>query len=219
MLKLIIGNKVYSSWSLRGWLAVRQSDLPFEETVVSLYDEDWDARKVQPDLAPSQGKVPMLWDGDIAVWDSLAIIDYLDVISGGGRFWPMEKSALGLARSICAEMHAGYMALRREHSMNLRLALPTTEPSAEVLTDIDRIMVLWSDARTRFSSGGDFLFGKFGAADIMFAPVVTRFRSYGLPVTPLARNYMDAVYAYPLMREWLEGAAREDWVIERFEPA
>jgi glutathione S-transferase len=218
MLKLIIGNKVYSSWSLRGWLAVKQSGLPFEETVVSLYGEEWETRRKAADLALSAGKVPTLWDGDIAVWDSIAIIDYLDARTGGTKFWPEDKAALALARSMSAEMHAGYMALRSQHCMNLRLKLSST-PSPEVQADIDRITSLWAQARERFGSGGDFLFGAFGAVDIMFAPVATRFRNYGLPVPPLAHAYIDAIYAHPFMAEWIEGAAQEDWVVDKFEPA
>jgi glutathione S-transferase len=218
MLKLIIGNKVYSSWSLRGWLAVKQSGLPFEEVVVSLYADDWDARRVEADLAPSAGKVPMLWDDDIPVWDSLAIIDYLDAQSGGTKFWPVGRPALALARSMCAEMHAGYMALRSAHSMNLRLKL-SCQPTPEVQVDIDRIMALWEQARTRFGGEGEFLFGAFSAADIMFAPVVTRLHNYGLPVTTLGRAYIDAVNAHCFMEEWAEGAAQEDIVIPKFEPA
>ena len=218
MLKLIIGNKVYSSWSLRGWLAVKQSGLPFDEVMAPLYDEHWEARKTQPDLAPSAGKVPTLWDGDIPVWDSIAIIDYLDTKTGRTRFWPKDPAALALARSMAAEMHAGYMPLRREHGMNLRLALSRT-PSVEVQADIDRIMGLWAQARTRFGAGGDFLFGDFGAVDIMFAPVVTRFRCYGLPVTDLGEAYMEAVLGQPFVREWIEAAKTEDWIIPRFEPA
>jgi glutathione S-transferase len=218
MLKLIIGNKVYSSWSLRGWLAVKQSGLPFEEVVVSLYDDDWDARRRDPDLIPSGGKVPMLWDDDIPVWDSLAIIDYLDPQSGGTKFWPVGRPALALARSMCAEMHAGYTALRSAHSMNLRLKLDC-RPTPEVQSDIDRIMALWEQARTRFGNDGEFLFGAFSAVDIMFAPVVTRLHNYGLPVTTIGRAYMDAVYAHCFMEEWMDSAAAETIVIERFEPA
>ncbi|MBO9575909.1 MAG: glutathione S-transferase family protein [Sphingobium sp.] len=218
MLKLIIGNKVYSSWSLRGWLAVKQSGLPFEEVVVPLYDDAWEARKLEGDLAPSNGKVATLWDGDTPVWDSLAILDYLDAKTGRTKFWPSDPAALALARSMAAEMHAGYMPLRREHSMNLRLALPSSTPGDEVQADIDRIMTLWAQARTRFGADGDYLFGGFGAVDIMFAPVVTRFQSYGLPVTALGRTYMDAVFAHPFMAEWVAGANAEDWVIPRFEP-
>ncbi len=216
MLKLIIGNKVYSSWSLRGWLAVKQSGLPFEEVVVSLYDEDWPARRAQADLAPSAGKVPALWDGDIAVWDSLAIIDYLDAQTGGEHFWPKDKAALGLARSMTAEMHSGYQALRSEHSMNLRKSYPRV-PSEGVAADIARIMSLWTQARSRFGEGGDFLFGAFGAVDIMFSAVVTRFVTYDLPVVAEMQPYVAALQAHPFMREWHEAAMRETWQLPKFE--
>jgi glutathione S-transferase len=219
MLKLIIGNKVYSSWSLRGWLAARQSGLPFEEVVAPLYDEAWPVRKAQADLAPSLGKVPMLWDGDIAVWDSLAIIDYLDAISGGDRFWPKDKAALALARSMSAEMHAGYQPLRQACTMNMRHVLPATELSSEVAANVARIVDLWAQARTRFGVGGDYLFGGFGAADIMFAPVVTRFVTYSIDVPADARAYMDAILAHPFMQDWTAGADAESWVIPQFEPA
>ena len=219
MLTLIIGNKAYSSWSLRGWLAAKQSGLPFEEVLVPLYDDDWESRKAQPDLAPSQGKVPTLWDGDIPVWDSIAIIDYLDARSGGTRFWPRDKAALALARSMAAEMHAGYQALRQQCSMNVRRVFPVRPPSPEVAADTARIAALWRAARTRFGSGaGDYLFGAFGAADIMFAPVVTRFVTYSIPVPDDARAYMDAVLAHPFMVEWLDGAAAEPWILARYEP-
>ncbi|MBN8831685.1 MAG: glutathione S-transferase family protein [Sphingomonadales bacterium] len=219
MLKLIIGNKVYSSWSLRGWLAAKQAGLPFEEVIVPLYDEAWPARKAQADLAPSLGKVPLLWDGDIAVWDSLAIIDYLDALSGGGRFWPQDKAALALARSMAAEMHAGYQPLRQACTMNMRHVLPAADLTPEVAANVARIVDLWAQARSRFGVGGDFLFGAFGAGDIMFAPVVTRFVTYSISVPADARGYMDAVLAHPFMQEWTAGAAAEDWVIPQFEPA
>ena len=219
MLKLIIGNKVYSSWSLRGWLAAKQAGLPFEEVIVPLYDEAWPARKAQADLAPSLGKVPLLWDGDIAVWDSLAIIDYLDALSGGGRFWPQDKAALALARAMAAEMHAGYQPLRQACTMNMRHVLPAADLTPEVAANVARIVDLWAQARSRFGVGGDFLFGAFGAADIMFAPVVTRFVTYSISVPADARGYMDAVLAHPFMQEWTAGAAAEDWVIPQFEPA
>ncbi|HWJ71040.1 MAG TPA: glutathione S-transferase family protein [Sphingobium sp.] len=219
MLKLIIGNKVYSSWSLRGWLAARQSGLPFEEITVPLFDEAWPARKAQPDLAPSGGKVPVLWDGATPIWDSLAIIDYLDMRSGNTRFWPLEPAALGLARAMAAEMHAGYVPLRQACGMNLRHVLPPAPLSAEVTADIARILQLWDEARTRFGrEEGDFLFGAFGAVDIMFAPVVTRFVTYSVAVPPPARAYMDAVLAHPFMRDWIAGAEAEHWVVPRLEP-
>lgn len=216
-MKLIIGNKAYSSWSLRGWLAAKQSGLPFEEIVVPLYDDAWATRRNEPDLAPSAGKVPTLWDGEIVVWDSLAILEYLDEKSGGTRFWPQDPAARAMARSMAAEMHSGYMPLRREHSMNIRRLYPAQPPSEAVLADIDRIMTLWAQARARYGSDGDFLFGAFGAVDIMFAPVITRFITYSLPVARFAESYMQAVISHPFMQEWIGGAQAEEWVIDRFE--
>jgi glutathione S-transferase len=217
MLKLVIGNKAYSSWSLRGWLTCKQSGLPFEEVVVPLYDDGWDTRRAAKDLAPSSGKVPILWDGEIPVWDSLAIIEILNELSGGDKFWPADKAARALARSISAEMHSGFMALRREHSMNIRHIYPAVPPSPDVAADLARIMHIWASARALHGGGGDFLFGNFGAADIMFAPVVTRLTTYSLPVAPFARAYIDAITAHPWMQDWIAAAQEEEWVIERFE--
>ena len=217
MMKLIIGNKAYSSWSLRGWLAMKQSGLPFEELVVPLYDADWDRRREGDEFAPSSGKVPILWDGDVVVWDSLAIVEYLNEASGGSLFWPEDKGARAMARSMAAEMHSSFTALRREHGMNIRQIYPPSPPSEAVMADIGRIMELWAQARARYGSGGDFLFGAFGAADIMFAPVVTRFITYSLPAARFAEAYMKAVVGQPFMQEWIGGAQAEDWVIERFE--
>ncbi|MCF8709195.1 glutathione S-transferase family protein [Rhizorhapis sp. SPR117] len=216
-MKLIIGNKAYSSWSLRGWLACRQSGLLFEELVVPLYDEAWEQRRQDEDFAPSSGKVPILWDGDIAVWDSLAIIEYLNEKTGNGKFWPKDPAARAMARSIAAEMHSSYAALRRAHCMNIRQIYPAQPPAPDVMLDIDRIMQLWAQARARFGGSGDFLFGEFGAADIMFAPVITRFITYSLPVARFAEGYMHAVINHPFMQEWIGAAQAEDWVIERFE--
>jgi glutathione S-transferase len=217
MLKLIIGNKAYSSWSLRGWLACKQSGLPFEELVVPLYDDAWAVRREAADLAPSSGRVPILWDSDIPVWDSLAIIDYLDAKSGGTKFWPDDMSALAMARSISAEMHSSFAALRSQHGMNVRRISSGITPTAEVLADIDRIMALWAETRAQFGGTGEFLFGEFGAADIMYAPVVTRLTTYGLPTHPFARAYIDAITNHPWMQDWIAAAQEEDWVIERFE--
>ena len=218
-LRLYIGNKVYSSWSLRGWLAVKQSGLAFEEQVVPLYDEDWDVRRQAPELAPSKGKVPIVWDGDGAVWESLAIIDYLADKVGRDRFWPAQDTARALARSMASEMHAGYTALRSQHTMNIRHVYPPEPLSPEVAADVQRITSLWDEARTRFGQGGDYLFGAFGAADIMFAPVVTRFRTYSFALPSLASDYCAAIWDHPFMVEWSEGAAGEHWVIDRFERA
>lgn len=217
MLKLIIGNKAYSSWSLRGWLAAKQSGLPFEEVVVPLYDDDWATRRAEADLAPSSGRVPTLWDGEAVVWDSIAIITYLDTLSGGDKFWPQDNAARAMAMALSAEMHAGFTALRSEHPMNVRSRFPALPPSAEVAADLARITELWAQARARFGGGGDFLFGAFGAADIMFAPVCTRISSYALPVPRFAQSYIDAVYAHPFMQNWIAAAQEEDWVLERYE--
>jgi glutathione S-transferase len=217
MLKLIIGNKAYSSWSLRGWLAVRQSGLPFEEIVVPLYDDEWDRRRAGDEFAPSSGKVPILWDEDCVVWDSLAIIDWLADQVGRDAFWPEDASARGMARSMAAEMHAGFGNLRREKTMNVRQRYPYAPLSTEVAVEVNRILTLWAQARARFGGTGPFLFGDFGAADIMFAPVVTRFVTYSIPVPPFASDYMDAVLLHPFMQDWLAAAQEEEWVIKKFE--
>ncbi|MDP5280632.1 glutathione S-transferase family protein [Sphingomonas sp. DG1-23] len=219
MLKLIIGNKAYSSWSLRGWLACKQSGLPFEEVVVPLYDADWDKRREGAEFAPSSGKVPILWDDDAVVWDSLAIVEYLNDKTGGTLFWPESPAARAMARSMAAEMHSGFASLRRKHTMNIRQVYPPATPDADVRQELGRIMELWAQARARFAGDGDgeFLFGDFGAVDIMFAPVVTRIVTYSLPVPRFAQTYMLAVLQHPFMQDWIAGAQEEDWVIEQFE--
>ena len=217
MLKLIIGNKAYSSWSLRGWLACKQSGLPFEEVVVPLYDEQWDKRREGDEFAPSSGKVPILWDGDAVVWDSLAIVEYLAEKTERAKFWPEDDAPRAMARSMAAEMHSSFTALRRKHSMNIRQAFPPKHPDEDVLADLGRIMELWAQARARFGGDGEFLFGQFGAADIMFAPVVTRIITYSLPIARFAAGYMDAVIQHPFMQDWIAAAQEEEWVIEKFE--
>ncbi len=219
MLKLIIGNKAYSSWSLRGWLAVKQSGLPFEEITVPLYNEEWDKLREGDEFAPSAGKVPILWDGDIVVWDSLAIVDYLDEKTGKDRFWPKDQAARAMARSMAAEMHSGYQNLRRELGMNVRRSFPARPLDRDVHAEIIRILELWAQARARHGAGGPYLFGTFGAADIMFAPVVTRFVTYSVPVPRFAGAYMEAILSHPWMEEWIEGAQEEPWVIEQYEHA
>ncbi|WP_448661635.1 glutathione S-transferase family protein [Sphingomonas sp. CJ20] len=216
-MKLIIGNKAYSSWSLRGWLACKQSGLPFEEVVVPLYDEQWDKRREGDEFAPSSGKVPILWDGDAVVWDSLAIVEYLNDKTGNTRFWPQGDAARAMARSMAAEMHSSFAALRRKHSMNIRQVYPPQAPDDDVVRDLSRIFELWAQARARFGGEGEFLFSSFGAADIMFAPVVTRIVTYSLPVPRFAQAYMMAVLQHPFLQDWIAGAQEEDWVIEQFE--
>jgi glutathione S-transferase len=180
LLKLIIGNRAYSSWSMRGWLACRQSGEEFEEFVVPMFDEDWDRRREGDEFGPSMGKVPILWDGECVVWDSLAIVEFLADRVGRNKFWPEDDSARGMARSMAAEMHSSFSNLRRDLPMNVRRTYSPVDLSDEVRGEIDRIMQLWAQARARFGGTGEFLFGDWCAADIMFAPVVTRFITYGV---------------------------------------
>lgn len=217
MLKLIIGNKAYSSWSLRGWLACKQSGLAFDEVVVPMFDDDWAARRKAPDLAPSAGKVPTLWDDDAVVWDSLAIVDYLDSQTGGTRFWPADLAARGLARSMAAEMHSGYTALRSRHGMNVRQTFEPVAPDDDVAAELSRIFELWAQARARFGGEQPYLFGAFGAVDIMFAPVCTRIVTYGLPTPRFAQAYVDAIIGHRWMQDWIGAAQEEEWVIDKYE--
>ena len=217
-MKLIIGNKNYSSWSLRGWLACKQSGLHFEEITVPLYGEDWDhIKRSSDDLAPSQGKVPILWDGDAVVWDSLAIIEYLADKVGRDRFWPKPDDARAMARSMVAEMHSSYLALRRSCPMNIRARVKGAVLDEDVRADVVRILTLWAEARARFGKGGPFLFGTFSAADVIYAPVVSRFLSYGIGVPGFAQAYMQAVWEHEWMQQWITAAEAEDWVIEQYE--
>ena len=217
MLKIIIGNRAYSSWSMRGWLAVKQSGEEFEEFVVPLFDDEWEKRREGDEFAPSLGKVPILWDGDCVVWDSLAIIDFLADRHGRDLFWPADESARGMARSMAAEMHSGFANLRRELPMNVRKSFPPIALTDVVRSEIDRIMQLWAQARARFGGTGEFLFGDWCAADIMYAPVVTRFITYGVPVPPFAALYIKAVLSHAHVNDWIDKAQDEPWVIESLE--
>lgn len=217
MLKLIIGNRAYSSWSMRGWLACRQSGEEFEELVVPMFGEEWDRRREGDEFAPSLGKVPILWDGECVVWDSIAIIEFLADRVGRDTFWPEDDTARGMARSMAAEMHSSFANLRRELPMNVRRSYPPKELSDPVRGEINRIMQLWAQARARFGGTGDYLFGDWCAADIMFAPVVTRFITYGVRVPPFAGTYMKAVLSHPHVAEWIDAAQDEPWVIEQYE--
>ena len=216
-MKLIIGNRAYSSWSMRGWLAMRQSGLEFEELVVPLFDEGWEQRREGDEFAPSLGKVPVLWDGECVVWDSLAIIEFLADRVGRAKFWPEDDAARGMARSMAAEMHSSFANLRRELPMNVRRSGTPRELTPEVIAEINRILQLWAQARARFGGTGQFLFSEWSAADIMFAPVVTRFVTYAVPVPPFAATYMEAVLAHPAVSEWIEKAQEEPWVIDAYE--
>jgi glutathione S-transferase len=217
-MKLIIGNKNYSSWSLRGWLALKQSGLAFEELTVNIAGEDWEEAKRQwGDIQPSSGKVPVLWDGDVVIWDSLAIVEYLADKVGRDRFWPKDDAARGMARSMVAEMHSSYLPLRRGMPMNIRRRFEGMDFSEEVQINIVRILTLWAEARARFGSGGPFLFGTFCAADIFYAPIVSRFTTYGVHVPGFAETYMQALWEHEWMQAWIKAAEDEQWVIEQWD--
>jgi glutathione S-transferase len=217
LLKLIIGNRAYSSWSMRGWLATKQSGEEFEELVVPMFDDEWDERRQGAEFAPSLGKVPILWDGDCVVWDSLAIIDFLADRVGRDRYWPADDAARAVARSMSAEMHSSFPNLRREMPMNVRKSFSPHPIDESVREEIDRILQLWAQARARFGGTGDFLFGDWCAADMMYAPVVTRFITHGVAVPSFAGLYMKAVLSHPHVAEWIDKAQDEPWVIEKYE--
>jgi glutathione S-transferase len=215
-LHLIIGNKAYSSWSLRPWVALAAAGLPFRETVICLGRDDTAAEIKKHSGA---GKVPVLRHGDITVWESLAILDYLADAFYDRHWWPADPHARAMARSISAEMHAGFTALRTHMSMNVRRHLPGRGRAPGVAEDIARIGTLWRAARERFGTGGPFLFGAFSNADAMYAPVVTRFKTYAVELDPVCQAYCDAVLALPAMRRWYEEAAKESWVVDKYEMA
>ncbi|MEM8785835.1 MAG: glutathione S-transferase family protein [Pseudomonadota bacterium] len=214
MLHLILANKAYSSWSMRPWLVLRAAGIDFEETVIALGEPDTAARIGA--WSPS-GLVPALRDGDLTVWDSLAITEYLAERFPDRGIWPSAPSARARARSIAAEMHGGFMPLRQALPMNLRVkgTVPLTDPA--VLKAVQRVIDIWTTCLEAGPQGGDFLFGPFCAADAFYAPVVTRFETYGIEVPPQARRYMDTVLSFPPMQDWWAAAQAEPWVIAKYE--
>ncbi len=214
-LTLVIGNKNYSSWSMRPWVALRAAGVAFDEVVIPLYAGEDSKRRIL-EFTPS-GKVPTLIDGDVTVWDSLAIIEYAAERFPEVPFWPKDRAARALARSVSAEMHSGFMALRNECGMNLHRPVRAKALSEDALANVARIQEIWSECRNRFGQGGPYLFGAFSAADAMYAPVVTRFRTYAIEVNAVAQAYMAAVEAHPAFRAWTEAGLAETWLIDRFE--
>ena len=214
-LTLYIGNKNYSSWSLRGWLLLKQVGTPFKEVIIPL-NSPGPAPAIR-EHSPS-GKVPALRYGDLAVWDSLAIAEYLAEEFHQSHLWPADRAARAYARSVSAEMHSGFANLRSQMPMNLRrepFFLPRTP---EVEADVARICDIWREARRRFGErGGPFLFGRFGIADAMFAPVATRFRTYGVPLDEVCSAYVSAIYDLDVMREWLEASEAEPWALDVYD--
>ncbi len=215
-MKIIIGNRAYSSWSLRGWLAAKQSGLPFETVVVPMDTPEWLSGAAKGEM-PS-GRVPVLWDHQTPVWDSLAIILWLADKGGHDRFWPREAPARALAYAMAAEMHSGFAALRGGCPMNLKERFPHFAATDAITAELARVDALWSAARDGHGGETDlpWLFGAFGAADIMFAPVVTRIDTYHLPVSKVARAYVDAVLAHPWMAEWTAAAKAETFPFDRY---
>lgn len=209
-MQLIIGNKRYSSWSLRPWLVLSHFGLPFEETLIQLDTPEF-AEAVRR-YSPS-GRVPCLIDGDIAVWETLAIIEYLAESFSEHAIWPRNKAARAVARAISSEMHAGFSALRSACPMNLRRTFAYKDRGEGAAKDVTRITALWRDAKKRFGAGGPFLFGDFSAADAMYAPVVLRLTGYSWPLDPDIAEYVAAVHELPAMRAWKEAASAEPWIV------
>ncbi len=206
-LTLVIGSKKWSSWSLRPWIALKQAGIPFKEILIHLRQADTRARILE--YCPA-GKLPILIDGKDVIWESLAILDYIALRFPEAKLWPAELSAFAVAKSVAAEMHSGFPAIRRELSMDIGADLPTPDLSEEARAELDRLRAIWCDARTRFGSAGPFLFGRFTNADAMYAPMATRLRTYQVDVDPICRAYMNTVLSLPVMREWYRAAAEEE---------
>jgi glutathione S-transferase len=213
-LHLIIGNKNYSSWSFRPWLAMKVAGIPFEETVISLEAQDFKARIT---AVSGAGRVPVLIDGDTRIWESLAILEYLAEKFPRAGLWPEQAAARAHARAIASEMHAGFLPLRRLLPMNVWRPVKARALDDEAKINVARVDAIWGECRTRFGADGPFLYGAFGAADAMYAPVIWRFHTYAVEVSAAARAYMGAVMALPAWNEWREAARREPWVLSHDE--
>jgi len=208
-MKLLIGNRNYSTWSLRPWLVLQHFEIPFEDEVLQLQGEGF--RDVLAQRSPS-GRVPVLEDGDLVVVETIAIIEYLADKFPDKAIWPAEIGQRALARGASAEMHAGFSALRTHAPMNLRASHPGKVDVDAVAKDLHRLEVLWGGLLQK--SGGPFLFGAFTAADAMFAPVATRIRTYALPVSDILAAYVEAIYSLPAFQTWLALALKEPWVVD-----
>ncbi|MDP4823201.1 MAG: glutathione S-transferase family protein [Aestuariivirgaceae bacterium] len=207
-LTLYIGNKCFSSWSLRPWMVLKMAGIPFREEVIRLRQPETKANilKVSP-----HGKVPLLVHGSVKVWESLAILDYVADAFPQANLWPADLAARGMARSVAAEMHGGFADVRNQWGMNLRK--PRTDKTLEgaAVAQGQRIEAIWEECRANYGAGGPFLFGQFSCADAMYAPVVSRFHTFGGELAPVTRAYCDAMLATSAMREWMAGAAQETW--------
>jgi len=213
-LVLVIGNKAYSSWSLRPWLLMRQAGIAFDEVRVSLYAEG--AKQTILQHSPA-GKVPVLKDGGLTIWDSLAICEYLAERHPQKQLWPADTAARAHARAISAEMHSGFTHLRTQMPMNVRREIPGRARTSEVAAEIARIESIWNDCRSHHGATGPFLFGTFCIADAMYAPVVSRLRTYGVMLGGAAAQYASAIHALPAMQEWIAGARAETEINRQYE--
>jgi glutathione S-transferase len=213
-LHLVIGNKNYSSWSFRPWLAMKVAGIAFDETVISLEAKDFKARVM---AVSGAGKVPVLIDGETRVWESLAILEYLAEKFPAAALWPKDERARAQARAVAAEMHAGFVPLRRLLPMNVWRPVKPRALDDGSKVDVARIDTIWRDCRARYGAAGPFLFGTFGTADAMYAPVIWRLHTYAVEVSDTARAYMGTMMALPAWREWQDAARREPWVLEHDE--
>jgi glutathione S-transferase len=211
---IYLGNKNYSSWSLRPWLALKHTGAVFDEVVIPLREAA--TRGTILRHSPS-GRVPALKHGTLTVWESLAICEYLAETFPEAGLWPQDRAARAVARAVSSEMHAGFAALRGHLPMNMRSSFPGRGVTPEVQADINRITAIWRDCRKRFGEGGPFLFGSFTVADAMYAPVVSRFRTYKVELEEVAQAYADAVWGLPALQEWLTAATNEPMIIEESE--
>lgn len=210
---LVIGNKAYSSWSLRPWLLMKHTGIAFDEVRIPLY-QDGHVAKIRGYSAA--GKVPILIDGGVTVWESLAICEYVAERHPGKQLWPDDPGVRAYGRAISTEMHAGFAALRGQMGMNVRRVMPAVAITSEVAADIARIEAIWSESLRRY--GGPFLLGTFSIADAMFAPVATRFKTYAVALSGSAQSYADRLLGLPAMKEWYAVAAAETEVLPQFEP-
>jgi glutathione S-transferase len=212
-LKLVIGSKNYSSWSMRPWVAMTAFGIPFEEVRISLAASDKTARIAQ---YSSAGRVPVLIAGETTIWDSLAICEYLAEQFPEKELWPHDVAARAVARSICAEMHSGFTGLRSAMWMNIRASFPRKGHTPEAQGDIGRVCEIWEDCLTR-SGPHQFLFGRFSIADAYYAPVVMRFRTYGVSLAPALHAYVERVAAHPAVAQWIREALDEPERIEKYD--
>ena len=213
-LHLVVGNRLYSSWSLRASMLLRAFAIPFRETVIAMYRTDTRERMLAH--GPT-GKVPVLIDGDITVWESLAIMEYVADRFPDHSIWPADRAARAHARSAASEMHAGFTGLRSACPMNLTKRFECKDRGEDVESDVERLITLWREARERFGASGPFLYGAFSAADAMYAPVVTRLDTYSFDMPTDIREYMEAVLAHPAFLSWRDDAFGEEWRLPHYE--